>query len=93
MNTLSLISFIHPPYVHENTPTNKYLQSKGGHAWGVRATSNSQAFGYIEKYGEFKAKGISEIHIITVNDRFVTKCVLCSCLRARTARLALQQEQ
>jgi hypothetical protein len=29
--------FFHPPYVHENTPTNKYLQSKAGHAWGVRA--------------------------------------------------------
>ena len=57
------------------TRPQKYLQSKGGHA--------SQASGYIEKYGEFKAKGINEIYIITVNDRFVSKCVLCSCLCAR----------
>ncbi len=43
-------------------------------------TCSSQAPGYIEKYDEFKAKGINEIYIITVNDVFVTKCVLCPCL-------------
>ncbi|KAI0275526.1 Redoxin-domain-containing protein [Russula aff. rugulosa BPL654] len=36
-------------------------------------TCHSQAPGYIEKHDEFKAKGINEIHIITVNDVFVTK--------------------
>ena len=39
-------------------------------------TCSSQAPGYIEKYDEFKAKGINEIYIITVNDAYVTKCVL-----------------
>jgi len=34
-----------------------------------------QAPGYIEKYDEFKAKGINEIYIISVNDVFVTKYV------------------
>ena len=43
-------------------------------------TCSSQAPGYIEKYDEFKAKGINEIYIITVNDTFVTKCVLFPCL-------------
>jgi len=36
-------------------------------------TCSSQAPGYIEKYDEFKAKGINEIYILTVNDAFVTK--------------------
>ena len=45
-------------------------------------TCSSQAPGYIEKYDEFKAKGINEIYIITVNDTFVTKCDLCSCFCA-----------
>lgn len=36
---------------------------------------SSQAPAYIEKYEEFKAKGINEIFIVTVNDAFVTKCV------------------
>jgi peroxiredoxin len=39
-------------------------------------TCSSQAPGYIEKYEEFKAKGINDIYIITVNDAYVTKCVL-----------------
>jgi hypothetical protein len=39
-------------------------------------TCSSQAPGYIEKYDQFKAKGINEIYIITVNDAYVTKCVL-----------------
>ena len=39
-------------------------------------TCSSQAPGYIEKYEEFKAKGINEIYIVTVNDAYVTKCVL-----------------
>ncbi|KAI0245818.1 Redoxin [Lactifluus subvellereus] len=34
---------------------------------------SSQAPGYIEKYDEFRAKGVNEIHIITVNDVYVTK--------------------
>ncbi|KAH8991878.1 Redoxin [Lactarius hatsudake] len=34
---------------------------------------SSQAPAYIEKYEEFKAKGITEIFIVTVNDSFVTK--------------------
>lgn len=36
-------------------------------------TCHLQAPGYIEKYDEFKAKGINEIYIISVNDVFVTK--------------------
>jgi 2-Cys peroxiredoxin 5 len=36
-------------------------------------TCHSQAPGYIEKYDEFKAKGVNEIYIICVNDVFVTK--------------------
>lgn len=36
---------------------------------------SSQAPAYIEKYEEFKAKGIKEIFILTVNDTYVTKCV------------------
>lgn len=39
-------------------------------------TCHSQAPGYIEKHDQFKAKGINEIYIVTVNDVFVTKCVL-----------------
>ncbi|KAH9987239.1 Redoxin-domain-containing protein [Russula compacta] len=35
-------------------------------------TCSSQAPGYIEKYDQFKAKGINEVYIITVNDVFVT---------------------
>ena len=46
-------------------------------------TCNPQASGYIEKYDEFKAKGMDEFYIITVNDIFVTRCVLCSCLCAQ----------
>jgi len=38
-------------------------------------TCHSQAPGYIEKHDEFKAKGVNEIYIITVNDVFVTKYV------------------
>jgi len=34
---------------------------------------SSQAPAYIEKYEEFKAKGVNEIYIITVNDAYVTK--------------------
>ena len=37
---------------------------------------SSQAPAYIEKYEEFKAKGIKEIIILTVNDTYVVKCVL-----------------
>jgi 2-Cys peroxiredoxin 5 len=36
-------------------------------------TCHSQAPGYIEKYDEFKAKGVNEIFIVSVNDVFVTK--------------------
>lgn len=36
---------------------------------------SSQAPAYIEKYEEFKTKGINEIFVVTVNDSFVTKCV------------------
>ncbi|KAI9428943.1 Redoxin [Lactarius indigo] len=36
-------------------------------------TCSSQAPAYIEKYEEFKAKGVSEIFVVTVNDSFVTK--------------------
>jgi len=36
-------------------------------------TCHSHAPGYIEKYDEFKEKGINEIYIISVNDAFVTK--------------------
>jgi hypothetical protein len=41
-------------------------------------TCSSQAPGYIEKYDQFKAKGVNEIYILTVNDVFVTKCVVFS---------------
>ncbi|KAI0067523.1 Redoxin [Artomyces pyxidatus] len=34
---------------------------------------SSHAPGYIEKYDEFKAKGVNEIFIVAVNDAFVTK--------------------
>jgi len=36
-------------------------------------TCSTQVPGYIEKYDEFKAKGINEIYIISVNDAYVTK--------------------
>ncbi|KAI9447120.1 Redoxin [Russula earlei] len=36
-------------------------------------TCSLQAPGYIERYDEFKAKGVSEIFVVTVNDTFVTK--------------------
>ncbi len=39
---------------------------------------SSQVPGYIEKYDKFKAKGINEIYILTLNDAFVTKCVALS---------------
>ncbi|KZV65729.1 Redoxin [Peniophora sp. CONT] len=32
---------------------------------------SGQAPGYIEKYEEFKARGVSDIYIVTVNDAFV----------------------
>lgn len=32
---------------------------------------SSQAPGYIEKYEEFKAKGVENVYIVTVNDAFV----------------------
>jgi 2-Cys peroxiredoxin 5 len=38
-------------------------------------TCHLQVPGYIEKYDEFKAKGINEIYVLSVNDVFVTKCV------------------
>ena len=38
-------------------------------------TCHSQAPGYIENHDEFKANGINEIYIISVNDVFVTKYV------------------
>jgi peroxiredoxin len=48
-------------------------------------TCSSQASGYTEKYDEFKAKGINEMYIITVNNVFVSNFVLCSglCVRAK----------
>jgi hypothetical protein len=36
---------------------------------------SSQVPAYIEKYDEFKAKGVNEIFIVSVNDAYVTKCV------------------
>ncbi|KAF8269125.1 Redoxin [Lactarius quietus] len=36
-------------------------------------TCSSQAPAYIEKYEEFKAKGVNEVFIVTVNDAYVTK--------------------
>jgi hypothetical protein len=38
-------------------------------------TCHSQVPGYIEKHDEFKAKGINEIYVISVNDVFVIKYV------------------
>ena len=38
-------------------------------------TCHSQAPGYIKNYDEFKAKGINEIYILTVNDVFETNYV------------------
>jgi hypothetical protein len=49
-------------------------------------TCTAQAPGYIEKYDEFKAKGINEIYILSVNDVFVTKYV-CVCLYARASSM------
>ena len=34
---------------------------------------SSQVPGYIEKYDDFKAKGVSNIYVVAVNDAFVTK--------------------
>lgn len=34
---------------------------------------NSQVPGYIEHYDKLKAKGVSEVYIVAVNDAFVTK--------------------
>ncbi|ETW76481.1 atypical 2-cysteine peroxiredoxin [Heterobasidion irregulare TC 32-1] len=34
---------------------------------------SSQVPGYIEKYDEFKAKGVNNIYVVAVNDAFVTK--------------------
>jgi 2-Cys peroxiredoxin 5 len=31
---------------------------------------------YIEKFDEFKAKGVNAIYVFGVNDAFVMKCVL-----------------
>jgi len=53
------------------TPTGKNIFV--GVPGAFTPTCSSQAPGYIEKYDEFKAKGINEIYIITVNDAFVTK--------------------
>lgn len=36
-------------------------------------TCTSQLPGYIQDYEKYKAKGITEIYVITVNDAFVTK--------------------
>jgi len=55
-------------------------------------TCSSQAPGYIEKHDEFKAKGINEIYIITVNDTFVTKCVLFPCLCVRAQLVSLRSK-
>jgi peroxiredoxin len=44
-------------------------------------TCSLQAPGYIEKYDEFKAKGVTDIYILTVNDVFVTKYV---CMRVQS---------
>jgi len=55
-------------------------------------TCSLQAPGYIEKYDEFQTKGINEIYIITVNDVFVTKCVLCPRLFARAQLVSLCSE-
>ena len=54
-------------------------------------TCSSQAPGYIEKYDEFKAKGINEIYILTVNDAFVTKCVSLSMFCSRSLFTCVQQ--
>lgn len=34
---------------------------------------SAQIPGYIETYDQFKAKGVSDIYVIAVNDAFVTK--------------------
>ena len=81
---LPALRHVHGPRKHANT-----YKQKVGVPGAFTPTCSSQAPGYIEKYDEFKAKGINEIYIITVNDTFVTKCVLCPYfLRARTARLS-----
>lgn len=40
-------------------------------------TCNAQIPGYIRTYDDFKAKGIKNIYVISVNDVFVAKWVLC----------------
>jgi len=53
------------------TPTGKNIFV--GVPGAFTPTCHSQAPGYIEKYEEFKAKGVNEIFIVSVNDVFVTK--------------------
>ncbi|GLB43049.1 putative redoxin [Lyophyllum shimeji] len=36
-------------------------------------TCHAQVPGYIERYDQFKAKGVNEIYVVAVNDVFVTK--------------------
>lgn len=36
-------------------------------------TCSNQAPGYVEKYEQFKERGIKDIYVVAVNDAFVTK--------------------
>jgi 2-Cys peroxiredoxin 5 len=57
------------PFALDPTGKNVFVGVPGA----FTPSCSSQAPAYIEKYDEFKAKGVNEIFIITVNDAYVTK--------------------
>ncbi|KAI0300047.1 Redoxin [Multifurca ochricompacta] len=69
MQSLSL-SFIYCAPSSANVVTKN---KKVGVPGAFTPSCSSQVPGYIEKYNEFKEKGINEIYVVTVNDAFVTK--------------------
>ncbi|KAG6875991.1 hypothetical protein C0992_001523 [Termitomyces sp. T32_za158] len=65
--------------VKENAPneaTPLVLKGKNiivGVPGAFTGTCHAQVPGYLEAYNDFKAKGINEIYVLSVNDVFVTK--------------------
>ncbi|KAI0286229.1 hypothetical protein BC826DRAFT_1049667 [Russula brevipes] len=59
-------------------------------SWRGAFTPVQLAGGYIEKYDESKAKGITDIYILTMNDAFVTTYV---CMRVQVFWRAAWKEK
>ncbi len=53
------------------------MYSQVGIPGAFTGTCSAQIPGYIDNYEAFKAKGVTGIYVVAVNDQFVMKLVCC----------------